>query len=91
MDRGEKPPERTATRFTRMVQRGQRTGLIESADYELNISAPEWRLTSPRRNSAPGRRGGLGNVLRQLNEALEKQKRGQKDRSGMGRVRYESS
>jgi hypothetical protein len=54
--------------------------VIESADYELKISEPEWRLTpaedAERANQAAA---GMENFMRRLTEAIEEQKRGQKD------------
>jgi hypothetical protein len=81
MDRGEKPPERTANAlYLEWFSEGNGRVVIESADYELNISAPEWRLTSAEeKQRAQDAEAGWGMFSRQLNEALEKQKRGQKD------------
>jgi hypothetical protein len=46
MDRGEKPPERTANAlYLEWFSEGNGRVVIESAAYKLNISAPEWRLT----------------------------------------------
>ncbi|HUC84365.1 MAG TPA: hypothetical protein VL970_04160 [Candidatus Acidoferrales bacterium] len=54
--------------------------VIESADYALQISEPEWRLTpeedAERANQAAA---GMADFLRRLTEAVEEQKRGQKD------------
>lgn len=53
---------------------------IESADYELTISAPEWRL-SPQEETERAEQAaqGMANFMRRLSEAIEKQHRGQKD------------
>jgi hypothetical protein len=54
--------------------------VIESTDYELEISAPEWRLTpAEEKQRAKDAEAGWEMFSRQLNDALEKQKRGQKD------------
>ncbi len=54
--------------------------VIESADYVLKISAPEWRLT-PEEDAerATQAAAGMDDFMRQLTEAIEEQKRGQKD------------
>ncbi|MGA2244355.1 MAG: hypothetical protein ABSH48_05085 [Verrucomicrobiota bacterium] len=54
--------------------------VIESADYELKISEPEWRLT-PEEDAERARQAasGMDDFMRRLTEAVEKQKRGQKD------------
>ena len=46
LDRGEKPPERIANAlYLEWFSEGNGRVVIESADFELKISAPEWRLT----------------------------------------------
>ena len=81
MDRGEKPPERTANAlYLEWFSEGNGRVVIESADFELNISAPEWRLTpAEEKQRAQDAEAGWEMFSKQLNEALEKQKRGQKD------------
>jgi hypothetical protein len=81
MDRGEKPPERVANAlYLEWFSDGNGRVVIESADYELNISAPEWRLLpEEEKQRARDVEAGWGGFVEQLNEALEKQKRGQKD------------
>lgn len=54
--------------------------VVESTDYELTISPPEWRLTTTEdeeraRDAAAGMAGFMG----RLTEAIEQQQRGQKD------------
>lgn len=54
--------------------------VIESTDFDLNISPPEWRLTPAEgeqraRDAAAGMAGFMG----RLTEAIEQQQRGQKD------------
>jgi hypothetical protein len=54
--------------------------VIESADYELKISPPEWRLTlEEEAQRAKQAAAGLDNFMQILSDAIEKQKRGQKD------------
>ena len=81
IDRGEKPPERTANAlYLEWFSEGNGRVVIESADFELNISAPEWRLTpAEEKQRAQDAEAGWEIFSKQLNEALEKQKRGQKD------------
>ncbi len=81
MDRGEKPPERIANAlYLEWFSEGNGRVVIESANFELNISAPEWRLTpAEEKQRAQDAEAGWEMFSQQLNEALEKQKRGQKD------------
>ena len=54
--------------------------VIESADYTLMISAPDWRMTpAEEQQRAREAEAGWNGFVGQLNEALEKQQRGQKD------------
>jgi hypothetical protein len=81
MDRGKKPPERIANAlYLEWFSEGNGRVVIESADYELTISPPLWRL-SPEEEKQRARdvEAGWGDFVQQLNDALEKQKRGQKD------------
>jgi hypothetical protein len=81
MDRGEKPPERIANAlYLEWFSEGNGRVVIESADYELMISPPQWRL-SPEEEKQRARdvEAGWDGFMQQLNDALEKQKRGQKD------------
>ncbi len=81
MDRGEKPPERVAKAlYLEWFSEGNGRVVIESADYELEISAPEWRLTpAEEKQRAKDAEAGWEMFSKQLNDALEKQKRGRKD------------
>ena len=81
IDRGEKPPERIANAlYLEWFSEGNGRVVIESADFELNISAPEWRLTpAEEKQRAKDAEAGWEMFSKQLNDALEKQKRGQKD------------
>jgi hypothetical protein len=54
--------------------------VIESADYELKISAPEWRLTPEEEEQrAKDAANGMNWFMETLSDAIEKQQRGQKD------------
>jgi len=81
IDRGEKPPERVANAlYLEWFSEGNGRVVIESADFEMNISAPEWRLTpAEAKQRAKDAEAGWEMFSKQLNDALEKQKRGQKD------------
>src|ERR1035437_613366 len=47
IDRGEKPPERLANAlYLEWFSEGNGRVVIESAEFELTISAPEWRLSA---------------------------------------------
>ena len=56
--------------------------VIERADYELKISAPEWRLT-PEEDAlrATDAANGMNSFMQKLTDAIEQQQRGQKDPS----------
>jgi len=81
IDRGEKPPEHTANAlYLEWFSEGNGRVVIESANFELTISAPVWRLTSAEEEQrAQDAEAGWKMFSRQLNKALEKQKRAQKD------------
>ena len=58
--RGEHPPERLANcLYLEWFSKSNGRVVIESADYELAISAPEWRLT-PEENAARARQAAAG-------------------------------
>jgi len=81
MDRGEKPPERVANAlYLEWFSEGEGRVVIESADFALNISPPEWRLTpAEEKQRAADVEAGWQMFSQQLNDAVEKQRRGQKD------------
>ena len=81
MDRGEKPPERMANAlYLEWFSEGNGRVVIESAEYELKISAPEWRLSAAEeKQRAKDAAAGWETFTKQLGEAVEKHKRGQKD------------
>ena len=54
--------------------------VIESTDYDLNISAPEWRMTPAEdEERAKLAADGMNWFMQKLSEAIEQHKRGQKD------------
>jgi hypothetical protein len=54
--------------------------VIESADYELVISGPEWRLTREEEaERAKQAAGGMADFMKRLNDEVDRHKRGQKD------------
>ena len=54
--------------------------VIESTDYELTISAPEWRLTpEDDEQRAKDAAAGMGGFMQKLTGAIQQQQRGQKD------------
>ena len=81
IDHGEKSPERIANAlYLEWFSEGNGRVVVESANFELNISEPAWRLTSAEeKQRAQDAEAGWEMFSKQLNEALEKHKRGQKD------------
>jgi hypothetical protein len=78
--RGEKPPEHMANcLYLEWFSESNGRVVIESADYKLTISAPEWRMT-PEENEQRARdaAAGMDGFMRKLTEAIETQQRGQK-------------
>jgi len=79
--RGEKPPEHIANSlYLEWFSEANGRVVIESADYELNISAPEWRMT-PEENERRARdaAAGMMGFMGRFTEAVEEHQRGQKD------------
>jgi hypothetical protein len=79
--RGEKPPEHMANcLYLEWFSEANGRVVIESADYELTISPPEWRLT-PEENEQRARDAAVGmdDFMRKLAGAIEAQQRGPKD------------
>lgn len=79
--RKEKPPEHMANcLYLEWFSVANGRVVIESADYELRISAPEWRMT-PEEDEQRARQAaaGMEGFMKQLTDAVEQQKRGQKD------------
>src|SRR5437762_4442574 len=79
--RKEKPPEHLANcLYLEWFSEANGRVVIESADYELTISPPEWRLT-PEENEQRARdaAAGMDDFMGKLTEAIEAQQRGQKE------------
>jgi len=79
--RGEKPPEHMANcLYLEWFSVSNGRVLVESADYELTLSTPEWRLT-PEEEAERARQAaaGMDEFMRRLTEAVEREQRGQKD------------
>jgi PAS domain-containing protein len=79
--RGEKPPEHMANSlYLEWFSEANGRVVIESTDYELTISAPEWRMT-PEENEQRAREAaaGMDDFMQKLTGAIEAQQRGQKD------------
>ena len=79
--RKEKPPEHLANSlYLEWYSEANGRVVIESADYEVTMSAPEWRLT-PEEDAARARQAaaGMDDFLRKLSEAIAAQQSGQKD------------
>jgi hypothetical protein len=80
--RGEKPPEHMANSlYFEWFSEANGRVVIESVDYELTISAPEWRMT-PEKNAERAKQAaaGMDDFMRKATEAIEQHQRGQKDR-----------
>jgi hypothetical protein len=79
--RKEKPPEHMANSlYLEWFSEANGRVVIESADYDLTISSPVWRMTAEEdedraRQAAAGMAGFMG----RLTKAVEEQKDGQKD------------
>src|SRR5262249_10336692 len=79
--RKEKPPEHMANcLYLEWFSEANGRVVVESADYELTISAPEWRMT-PEENEARARQAaaGMDDFMQKLDAAIEEHHRGQKD------------
>ena len=79
--RNEKPPEHMANSlYLEWFSEANGRVVIESADYELSISAPEWRMT-PEQEAERARQAaaGMADFMGKLTEAIEQHQRGQKD------------
>ena len=79
--RKEKPPEHMANcLYLEWFSEANGRVVIESADYELKISAPEWRMTPEEERSAPSRPPRrMDEFMKRLTESIEQHQRGQKD------------
>ena len=79
--RKEKPPEHMANSlYLEWFSEANGRVVIESADYELTMSAPEWRMT-PEEDAERAHQAaaGMDDFMGKLTEAIEQQQRGQKD------------
>ena len=79
--RKEKPPEHMANcLYLEWFSEANGRVVVESADYELQISAPEWRMT-PEEDEERARQAasGMEDFMQKLTTAIEEQQRGQKD------------
>jgi hypothetical protein len=79
--RKEKPPEHMANSlYLEWFSEANGRVVIESADYDLAISAPEWRMT-PEEEAERAKQAAadMADFMKRLNDALETHKRGQKD------------
>jgi len=79
--RGEKPPEHLANcLYLEWFSELNGRVVIESTDYQLVISAPEWRLTPEEDvQRAEDAAKGMDWFMQKLTEAIDELKRGQKD------------
>jgi len=79
--RGEKPPEHLANcLYLEWFSELNGRVVIESTDYQLEISAPEWRLTPEEDvQRAEDAAKGMDWFMQKLTEAIDELKRGQKD------------
>src|SRR5436309_855111 len=78
--RKQNPPEHLANSlYLEWFSEANGRVVIESADYNLTISAPEWRMT-PEEDAERARQAaaGMDDFMRKLTEAIEQQERGQK-------------
>src|ERR1041385_1896946 len=76
-----KPPEHMANSlYLEWFSEANGRVVIESADYELTISAPQWRMT-PEEDAERAKQAaaGMDGFMRKLTEAIEQHQRGQKD------------
>lgn len=81
IDRKEKPPEHMANSlYLEWFSEANGRVVIESADYELTMSAPEWRMT-PEEDAERARQAaaGMADFMEKLTEAVELHRRKQKD------------
>lgn len=79
--RKEKPPEHLANcLYLEWFSEFNGRVVIESPDYELTISAPEWRMT-PEEDAERAQTAaqGMTDFMNRLTEAIETHQRGQKD------------
>jgi hypothetical protein len=75
-----RPPEHLANSlYLEWFSEANGRVVIESADYELTISPPEWRLTEDEeKDRAVQAAASMAHFMARLNEAIERPNRGQK-------------
>ena len=78
--RKEKPPEHMANSlYLEWFSEANGRVVIESADYALTVSAPEWRMTPAEEEARAGQAAAaMDDFMKQLNENIEQHQRGQK-------------
>lgn len=78
--RKEKPPEHLANcLYLEWFSEANGRVVVESADYELTISEPEWRMTPVEdAERAQQAAAGMDDFMGKLTQAIEQQQRGQK-------------
>jgi hypothetical protein len=81
LKRKEKPPEHLANGlYLEWFSETNGRVVIESSEYQLSISPPEWRMTpEEEKQRAQQAEQGLTDFVAGLTEAVDKHKRGQKD------------
>src|SRR5438034_6261596 len=81
LHRKEKPPEHMANSlYLEWFSEANGRVVIESSDYKLDISAPEWRLSPEENEQRAGQAAeGFSTFMQKLSEAIATQQRGQKD------------
>src|ERR1035438_3447581 len=81
IDRKEKPPEHMANcLYLEWFSEANGRVVIESADYELTVSAPEWRMTPEEEKERAGQAAtAMEDFMKQLTESVERHQCGQKD------------
>jgi hypothetical protein len=79
--RNEKPPEHMANSiYLEWFSEANGRVVIESADYTITISPPEWRLTPEEdQQRAEQAAAGMSGFINKLSDAVESHRRGQKD------------
>jgi len=79
--RGEKPPEHMANcLYLEWFSKENGRVVIESVDYKLTISAPEWRMTPEEdEERAKQAAAGMDWFMQAITEAIDEQERGRKD------------
>jgi hypothetical protein len=79
--RKEKPPEHMANSlYLEWFSEANGRVVIESTDYEVTISAPEWRMTPEEDvERAEQATAGMADFMGKLTEAIELHQRGRKD------------